>query len=104
MSIKSKFQDQLHRLFVNAGDGDNSVTISSDAGGHLLVNGDAVDGEPTIANTDLIRVTGGDGNDVIALNEANGALPAAELAGGDGNETLTGGSRNQLAFRAGRHH
>jgi Ca2+-binding RTX toxin-like protein len=98
MSIKSKFQDQLHRLFVNAGDGDNNVTISRDAGGHLLVNGAAIDGDPTIANTDLIRVQGGDGNDVIALNETGGALPAAELFGGDGNDSLTGGSAGDFLF------
>ena len=98
MSIKSKFQDQFHRLFVTGGDGDNIVTISRDAGGHLLVNGDAVAGDPTIANTDLIQVRGGDGNDVIALNETGGALPAAELFGGDGNDSLTGGSADDSLF------
>ena len=38
------------------------------------------------------------GNDVLALNEANGALPAANLFGGAGNDTLTGGSGNDLLF------
>jgi hypothetical protein len=37
-------------------------------------------------------VVGAAGNDVINLDEANGALPRANLFGGAGNDTLTGGS------------
>ncbi len=91
MSIHSRFQQNQHRLFVTADDGDDNVVISRDAGGQLFVNGDAIDGA-TVASTDLIRVNGGDGNDAITLDETNGPLPAAQLFGGDGNDTLTGGS------------
>jgi Ca2+-binding RTX toxin-like protein len=35
---------------------------------------------------------------VITLNEANGALPAANLSGGGANDTLTGGSGNDQLF------
>jgi Ca2+-binding RTX toxin-like protein len=50
----------------------------------------------------LIRVLGLDGQDVITLNEANGALPATNLFGGSGNDTLTGGSgADQLFGQAG---
>lgn len=98
MSINSRFQDHLHNLFVTGGDGDNDIVISRDIGGHLFVNGDTVDGDPTVANTDLIRVNGGDGNDVITLDETNGPLPAAQFFGGDGNDTLTGGSGNDSLF------
>ena len=52
----------------------------------------------TVANTTLIQVFGQSGNDTIALDESNGALPAANLFGGDGNDTLTGGSGNDLLF------
>ncbi len=38
------------------------------------------------------------GNDTISLDETNGALPAANLFGGDGNDTITGGSGNDLLF------
>jgi Ca2+-binding RTX toxin-like protein len=38
------------------------------------------------------------GNDTITLNEANGALPAAQLFGGAGNDVLTGGSGGDLLF------
>src|SRR5262249_58890471 len=46
-------------------------------------------GAPTIANTTLIQVFGQDGNDTLALDETNGALPKANLFGGAGNDTLT---------------
>ena len=74
---------------------DNTITISRNAAGTLLVNGGAVavtGGTPTVANTSLIQVFGQGGNDTITLNEANGALPSANLFGGTGNDTLTGGS------------
>jgi Ca2+-binding RTX toxin-like protein len=88
------------------GDGaNNSIAISRDAAGKILVNNGAVavvGGSPTVANTVLIRVFGLDGHDVITLNEANGALPAANLFGGSGNDTLTGGSgADQLFGQAG---
>ena len=95
MSINSKFQSHQHRLFVTGGGGDNITTISRDADGHLLVNGDIVDGA-TVADTEVIRVNAGDGNDVVTIDETNGPLPAAELNGGDGNDTLTGGSANDI--------
>jgi Ca2+-binding RTX toxin-like protein len=74
---------------------DNSIVISRDAAGRILVNGGAVvvkGGTPTVANTRVISVVGGAGNDTLTLNETNGALPKANLFGGTGNDTLTGGS------------
>jgi Ca2+-binding RTX toxin-like protein len=79
----------------------NTTTISRDTAGRILVNGGAVSvqgGQPTVANTGLIQVFGQAGNDTITLDEANGALPAAQLFGGDGNDTLTGGSGNDMLF------
>ncbi|MFL5241142.1 MAG: beta strand repeat-containing protein [Gemmataceae bacterium] len=78
----------------------NTIVVSRDAAGHILVNGGAVSiiGTPTVANTTLIQVFGQAGNDQISLNEANGALPSANLFGGDGNDTLTGGSGNDMLF------
>jgi Ca2+-binding RTX toxin-like protein len=80
---------------------DNTIVVSRDVAGHILVNGGSVavqGGAPTVANTALIQVFGQDGNDTISLDEANGALPAANLFGGNGNDTLTGGSGNDLLF------
>jgi Ca2+-binding RTX toxin-like protein len=80
---------------------DNTITTSRDAAGNILVNGGAVPvlgGTPTVANTGLIQVFGQGGNDIITLNEANGALPRANLFGGAGNDTLTGGSGADMLF------
>ena len=80
---------------------DNTIVASRDAAGNILINGGAVaitGGQPTVANTGLIQLLGQGGNDTISLDETNGALPGAELFGGDGNDILTGGSGNDLLF------
>jgi Ca2+-binding RTX toxin-like protein len=101
MAVVSSFNPsaRIHTTFGDANG--NAITISRNAAGTILVNGGAVPvtgGTPTVANTSLIQVFGQDGNDIITLNEANGALPAANLFGGAGNDTLTGGSGNDMLF------
>lgn len=79
----------------------NTITVGRDAAGKILINGGAipvVGGSPTVANTAAVQVFGQDGNDTITLNESNGALPAAQLSGGAGNDVLSGGSGNDLLF------
>lgn len=87
------------------GDGaDNAITVSRNAAGAILVNGGAISvtgGTPTVANTTRIQIFGLGGNDVIGLDETNGALPVAELFGGNGNDTLTGGSGADQLFGQG---
>jgi Ca2+-binding RTX toxin-like protein len=88
-------------LSVNGDSLDNNTTISRNAAGQILVNGGAVSvvgGTPTVANTTRIQVFGLGGNDTIALSEVNGALPAANLFGGAGNDVLTGGSGGDQLF------
>ena len=88
-------------LSVTGDAANNSIAISRDAAGRILVNGGAVaviGGTPTVANTALIRVFGQAGNDTISLNETNGALPRANLFGGANNDTLTGGSGGDQLF------
>lgn len=80
---------------------DNNIEISRNAAGNLLVNGGAVSvagGTATVANTIQILLFGQGGNDTLALNEANGALPQARLFGGAGNDVLTGGSGADQLF------
>jgi Ca2+-binding RTX toxin-like protein len=83
----------------------DTIVVSRDAAGTLLVNAGAVPivgGTATVANTTLIEQFGLDGSDNLALDEANGALPKAILLGGAGNDTLTGGSgADQLFGEAG---
>jgi hypothetical protein len=74
---------------------DNTIVVSRDAAGTIFVNSGAITiqgGPATVANTRAIVMSGGPGNDKLSLNEANGALPRAVIAGDDGNDALTGGS------------
>ena len=74
---------------------DNTIVVSRDAGGTILVNNGAIaiqGGVPTVANTHEIFMNGEGGNDNLSLDETNGPLPGAALFGGDGNDTLIGGS------------
>jgi Ca2+-binding RTX toxin-like protein len=98
-AVSSTFSSGV--LTVNGDALDNTITISRDAAGNILVNGGAVavvGGTPTVANTSLIQVFGLDGQDVISLDEANGALPRANLFGGAANDTLTGGAGGDQLF------
>ena len=79
----------------------NTIGISRNAAGMILINGGAVPvggGSPNVANTALIRVFGRGDNDVLTLNETNGALPRTNLFGGAGNDVLTGGSGGDQLF------
>ena len=101
MAIRSRFIPGIGFL-ETFGDGlNNNVTISRNAAGQILVNGGAVPvlgGNPTVANTNLIQLFGLGGNDTLTLDEANGALPAAHIFGGTGNDTITGGSGGDHLF------
>ena len=99
MPINASYNSVSQDLTVTGDAGGNVITVSRDPAGTLFVNGGAVviaGGPSTVANTDLIAISGDLGNDTIALDETNGALPAAELAGGGGNDALTGGSGADL--------
>jgi Ca2+-binding RTX toxin-like protein len=101
MTTTASFLPGVGQLSVFGDSNNNNITASRDAAGRILINGGAVPvvgGDPTVANTSLLQVFGGAGNDTISLDEANGALPGAQLFGGDGNDTLTGGSGNDLLF------
>jgi Ca2+-binding RTX toxin-like protein len=80
---------------------DNEIEVSRDAAGTLRVNDGAIavlGGTPTVANTAIVQVFGLGGDDVITLDEVNGALPGANLFGGGGNDTLRGGSGTDQLF------
>jgi Ca2+-binding RTX toxin-like protein len=99
-SVTAIFVQPSGLLTVFGDAGNNTITISRDAAGKILVNGGAVKilGYPTVANTTTISVFGLAGNDTISLDEANGPLPRALLFGGDGNDVLTGGAGNDQLF------
>jgi Ca2+-binding RTX toxin-like protein len=101
MSIKASFSPSTRLLSVVGDDLNDSITVSRDAAGQILINGGTVSitgGPATVANTALIQVFGQGGEDTISLDESNGALPAAQLFGGAGNDVLTGGSGADQLF------
>jgi Ca2+-binding RTX toxin-like protein len=101
LSVSALFVSPLGTLTVFGDSANNTIIVSRNAAGNILVNGGAVKvigGTPTVANTSLITVFGLDGNDSISLDESNGALPQALLFGGSGDDTLTGGSGADQLF------
>ncbi len=84
---------------------DNEIEVSRNGAGTLRINDGAIavaGGTPTVANTATVEVFGLGGDDVITLDEVNGALPRAILFGGAGNDTLGGASgADQLFGEAG---
>jgi Ca2+-binding RTX toxin-like protein len=94
-ALTAVFDPLLGILTVTGDNAPNSIVISSDPAGVILINGGAipvVGAVPTIANTSAIRALGNGGDDLIALDEANAPLPAAHFLGGEGDDDLTGGS------------
>lgn len=82
-------------LTVTGNNADNAITVGRDVAGNLRVNNGSVPitgGAATVANTTLIRILGLGGNDTLTLDQANGALPAGDLQGGNGNDQLLGSS------------
>ena len=101
MAIKANFSPDAGLLSVTGDHADNRIVASRNAAGQILVNGGDVPidgGSSTVANTTEIQISGGNGDDTIALDESNGRLPAAQLSGGNGNDVLTGGSGADQLF------
>jgi len=100
-AVTAFFMPQAGALTVLGDAQDNTITISRNAAGAILVNGGAVaiqGGTATVANTSLISVFGLNGSDNLTLSEASGALPASNLFGGAGNDTMSGGSGGDQLF------
>ena len=98
------FFNRVGTLTANGDNLSNTITFSRNAAGNILVDGGAVSiigGPATIGNTTLIQAFGLGGNDVITLDQTNGALPRANLFGGAGDDTLTGGSGGDMLFGQG---
>jgi len=107
LSVTAAFVPTSGVLTVIGDAHDNAVTVNRDAAGKINVsaNGSAVaikGGTATVANVSLIQVFGQAGDDMLTIDETNGALPVVNLFGGAGNDTLTGGSgADQLFGQAG---
>jgi Ca2+-binding RTX toxin-like protein len=84
-------------LTVTGDNNDNTLIVSRDVAGTILVNGGAVPvtgGVPTTTNATLIRILGLGGNDMLLVDDSSGPMPPANLLGGEGDDTLTGSANN----------
>ena len=101
MAITASFSSGTG-ILTASGDGlANNVTASRNGAGTILVNGGAVPvagGPATVVNTSRIDLFGQGGNDTLAVDETNGAMPAANMFGGIGNDVLVGGSGGDQLF------
>jgi len=96
-SITAVFDGSV--LTVTGDDNDNTIIVSRDVAGNILVNGGSVavtGGVTTVNNTTLIRVLGLGGNDVLTIDDGNGPMPPTNLFGGEGNDTLTGSAADDV--------
>lgn len=83
-------------LYVTGTPHDDAISIAG-KNGLIEVNGGmtpVVGGNPTASNTAKIVVDAGEGNDHVVFHEWGTLLPASEIDGGPGNDTLVSGSGN----------
>jgi Ca2+-binding RTX toxin-like protein len=103
MAIHASFNPTTGVL-TETGDALSNTITTSNAAGQISVTGDAgavsIDGgQPPVANTTNIVVSGGSGDDTISLvDTAASPLPPAQLFGGNGNDTLNGGAGADQLF------
>ena len=82
----------------------NEIIIGRDQLGVISVNGQVplaggVPGSfPTVLNVETMAVLGVGGDDVLRMDETNGPLPAVQMFGGVGNDTIIGGSGADQLF------
>jgi Ca2+-binding RTX toxin-like protein len=80
-------------LTITGDDQDNTIIVSRDPAGMILINGGAVPvtgGIPNVTNTALVRILGLKGKDILEVSDSNGPMPSANLLGGEDDDTLTG--------------
>ena len=101
VAISAVFKPITGILTVIGNELDNSINISRDGAGTILVNNGAVPvtgGAATVANTVLVEVFGRAGNDQLTMDQSGGALPPAHLFGEEGADTLTGSTAVDQLF------
>jgi len=97
--------DNNGTLVVKGGDQDNRIAVRLAAGNPGVIQVDVGnDGSPqfSFARADVaaINIKGGDGNDLLRIDDANGAFTntiPTTISGGDGNDTLEGGQTQVAA-------
>jgi len=71
----------------------NAIVVGRTPAGILTLAGKPVlGGDVTVDNVILVHLDGGDGNDILTLDESNGVMPKGDLLGGNGIDKLASGS------------
>jgi VCBS repeat-containing protein len=108
MSISASFSGGV--LTVTGDDTQNTINVSRDLAGDILINGGAIPisgGPATVATTTSIQFSGLGDDDTLSIDDTNGGLPSTSLSGGSGADILTGageidvvtgGLGNDIAF------
>ena len=94
-AVSGTYSGITQLLTISGDQQDNVINISRATNGDILVNNGEVTiqgGTPNVNNTTTIFLLGLAGNDQLALNEFNGALPKAVILGGADNDLIICGS------------
>src|SRR4051794_38586004 len=111
LSVTASFSAATGVLTVMGDAQDNSIAVSRNAAGSIVVNGDGTvvavqGGTPTAANTRQIQMFGQDGNDTLNAGFGDDFIQIQmfgqggndTLNGGDGRDFLDGGAGNDTLF------
>jgi len=89
------FSAQTGVLTVVGTTGPDALVVGRTEAGEIVVNGGLFPiqgGVPTVSNTQSIVLQGREGDDHLVVDTSGGALPAALILGGSGDDELVGGS------------
>ena len=95
LTVSAAFSASTGVLSVISDSASDSITVSYDSSGNVMVNGGSVSIQgdvPTSTNTMQVSMMGGGGDDVLAFDETNGQFPGSYISGGDGNDSVYGTS------------
>src|SRR5262245_55230769 len=99
MTVSSRFNPATGVLTATGDNHDNTITVSHDAAGAILINDGAVPivgGTPNVANTTQIQLSGRGGDDVITADSSS-TVPVT-IDGGAGDDTITGGGGADILY------
>src|SRR5262245_64473519 len=99
MTVSSRFNPATGVLTATGDNHDNTITVSHDAAGAILINDGAVPivgGTPNVANTTQIQLSGRGGDDVITADSSS-TVPVT-IDGGAGDDTIIGGGGADILY------
>lgn len=104
-AFTAQYNAVLQELTIIGKNGNDAISVTVNAGS-FQVNGSAVAGDPTLANTVKVNLLGGAGNDILSADLPgftgelilNGGTGKDNLSGGNGPDTLLGGEGDDTLY------